>query len=84
MYKLEYTKTFEKNLIKLSDNEQRTVVRKLKLLVADPFHPSLRIKKVQRLIDVFECSVNMDIRILWQHKDNRMILLIDIGRHDII
>ena len=84
MFKLEYSKAFGKSLKKLSGKEQRTVAGKLKLLINDPFHPSLRTKKVQRLRDVFECSVNMEIRILWMHKDDRLILLLDIGRHDIL
>jgi mRNA-degrading endonuclease YafQ of YafQ-DinJ toxin-antitoxin module len=84
MYKLEYSKAFGKGLKKLSGNEQRTVVEKLKILTENPFHPSLRTKKVQRLNDVFECSVNMDIRILWMHKGDRLILLLSIGRHDIL
>jgi len=84
MYKLEPTKQFSKALKKLSGNEQRTVANKLEILVDDPFHPSLRTKKVQRLKDVFESSVNMDIRLLWQHKGNRIILMIDIGHHDIL
>jgi mRNA-degrading endonuclease YafQ of YafQ-DinJ toxin-antitoxin module len=84
MYKLEYTKVFEKNLKKLSSNEQRAVAGKLGILAENPFHPSLRTKKVQRLKDVFECSVNMDIRILWMYKDDRLILLLDIGRHDML
>jgi len=84
MYKLEPTKAFEKSLKKLSGNEQRAVAGKLKLLIDDPFHPSLRTKKVQRLKNVFECSVNMDIRILWQHKGNRLILLLDVGHHYVI
>jgi mRNA-degrading endonuclease YafQ of YafQ-DinJ toxin-antitoxin module len=84
MYKLEKTKQFEKALKKLSGNEQRAVAGKLKIMVEDPFHPSLRTKKVQRLKDVFECSVNMDVRILWMHKGRRLILLIDIGHHDIL
>ena len=84
MYKLEYAKAFAKNLKRLSGNEQRAVAGKLKILAKDPFHPSLRTKKVQRLKDVFECSVNMDIRIFWIHKGDRLILLIDIGHHDIL
>jgi len=84
MYNLEPTKAFKKSLKKLSGNEQRTVAGKLKILAKDPFHPSLRTKKVQSLKDVFECSVNMDIRILWKHEGNRLILLIDIGHHDIL
>ena len=84
MYNLEPTKAFKKSLKKLSGNEQRTVAGKLKILAKNPFHPSLRTKKVQSLKDVFECSVNMDIRILWKHEGNRLILLIDIGHHDIL
>ena len=84
MYKLEYTKAFEKSLKKLSGSEQRAVAGKLRILTENPFHPSLRTKKVQRIKDVFECSVNTDIRILWAYKDDRIILLINIGHHDIL
>jgi len=84
MYSLEPTKTFTKIVKKLSQNEQKAVARKLMLLVQNPFHPSLRTKKVQRLEDVFECSVNMDIRILWTYKDDKIILLLDVGHHDIL
>ena len=84
MYKLEYTKTFEKGLKKLTSNEQRVIATKLKLLIENPLHPSLRTKKVQRLKDVYESSINMDIRILWMYKGSRLILLLNIGHHDIL
>lgn len=84
MYSLEPTKAFTKSLKKLSQNEQKAVARKLVLLAQNPFHPSLRTKKVQSLDAVFECSVNMDIRILWARKDGRIILLLDVGHHDIL
>ena len=44
-YRLEPTKTFVKNLKKLSANEQRAVTGKLKIIIQNPFHPSLRTKK---------------------------------------
>ena len=84
MYNLEPTKAFEKSLKKLSRNEQKSVAVKLKLLIKNPYHPSLRTKKAQGMKDIFECSVNMDIRILWKQEGNRLILLIDIGHHDIL
>ena len=84
MYKLEYSKAFAKGLKKLSGNEQRAVAVKLKLLIKNPLHPSLRTKKVQRLKDVYESSINMDIRILRMHKGDRIILLVNIGHHDIL
>jgi len=84
MYNLEPTKTFTKTIKKLSQNEQKAVARKLVILSQNPYHPSLRTKKVQSLDDVFECSVNMDIRILWTYRDGRIILLLEIGHHDIL
>ncbi len=81
MYKLKYTKEFEKDLKRLSATEQRMVAGKLKLLVQNPFYPSLRTKKVQGLSNVFEMSVNMDIRILWKYENSVIILLLDVGHH---
>ena len=81
MYRLKYTKEFEKDLKKLSSKEQRIVANKLKLLCQNPFYPSLRTKKVQGIENVFEMSVNMDIRILWRYENGIIILLLDIGHH---
>lgn len=81
MYKLKYTKAFEKNLKKLSASEQKAVAQKLKLLIQDPFYPSLRTKKVQGFDHVFEMSVNMNIRILWRYEGTLILLLIDVGHH---
>ena len=66
---------------KLSAAEQKQTANKLKLLMQNPFYPSLRTKKVQGLDSVFEMSVDMDIRILWRHENGVIILLIDIGHH---
>lgn len=81
MYKLKYTKIFEKSLKALTVQEQKAVFNKLKILVQDPFYPSLRTKKVQGLDGIFEMSVNMDIRILWKYENGIIILLLDVGHH---
>ena len=81
MYKLKYTKEFERDLKKLTVAEQKQTANKLKLLMQNPFYPSLRTKKVHGLDNVFEMSVNMDIRILWRYENGVIILLIDIGHH---
>ena len=81
MYKLKYTKEFEKNLKSLTNQEQKMVANKLKLLISNPFYPSLRTKKVQGSDNVFEMSVNMDIRILWKYENGIIILLLDVGHH---
>ena len=84
MYKLKYSKTFEKDLKRLSPKEQKAVASKLKILMENPFYPSLRTKKVQGLDNVFEMSVNMDIRILWRYENGIIILLLDVGHHKVI
>ncbi len=81
MYKLKYTKTFEKHLKSLSRAERTAVANKLKLLIKDPFYPSLRTKKVRGFDDVFEMSVNMNIRILWRYENGVIILLLEVGHH---
>lgn len=81
MYKLKYTKEFEKGLKSLSKSEQKQTLAKLKLLTQDPFYPSLRTKKIKGLDNVFEMSVNMDIRILWSYENGIIILLMEIGYH---
>ena len=83
-YRIEFAKSFERQLKKLSKNEQKMVFKKIEILEQSTFHPSLRTKKVQGFEDIFECSVNMDIRILWRYKDGKIILLLDIGHHGIL
>lgn len=81
MYKLKFTNAFEKNLKKLSPKEQKAVAQKLQLLIQNPFYLSLRTKKVQGIENVFEMSVNMNIRILWRYDNGVIILLLDVGHH---
>lgn len=83
-FKFQFSKNFQKQLKKLSCDEQKMVFKKVQLMSQNPFHPSLRTKKVQGIEGLFECSVNMDIRILWKYEDGNIILLLDIGHHNIL
>ena len=47
-------------------------------------HPSLRTKRIQGTKDLFECNVNMDIRIIWYYEGDKLIILVDVGHHDIL
>lgn len=78
-YKITYSKTFKKHFKKLSDAE-----KKLCFFIENPLHPSLRTKKIQDTEDIWESSVNMGIRIIWFYEGNELILLLDIGHHDIL
>ena len=45
------------------------------------FHPSLKIKRIQRTNNIFEMTITMSIRVTWQYIDDG-ILLRNIGKHD--
>ncbi len=52
------------------------------LLRYPPPHPSLRMKHIQGTDGLFECSVNMDIRITFEFSVPDAILLRNIDHHD--
>mgnify|MGYP000939236951 CR=1 FL=1 len=72
---------FAKAYRMLDDSIKDTVKTKLRLMAQNPFHPSLRTKKVQGKNGIFEASVNKNIRITWQYGKGG-ILLRNIGEHD--
>lgn len=83
-FRLTYSNRFVKHFSALADAEKKQLKNKLRLLVENPMHPSLRTKRIQGTDDLFECSVNMDIRIIWHYEGDTMIILIDVGHHDIL
>ena len=83
-YKFTFTKRFEKHYKGLTATEKKQLKNKLDLLAANPLHPSLRTKRIQGTTDLFECSVNMDIRIIWFYESDTIIVLLDVGHHDIL
>jgi mRNA-degrading endonuclease RelE of RelBE toxin-antitoxin system len=76
-----FTAEFDDALDKLSAEHQQLVLNKIKILKTNPFYKSLRTKKIK---GNYESSVNMDIRIIWQFEGSRIIVLLDVGHHDII
>ena len=76
-----FTERFKKSYRRLSGAEQKALQKKLALMSKNPTHPSLRTKKVQGTDSIFECSINMAIRMTWQY-DGESILLRVVGDHD--
>lgn len=83
-YQFTFTRRFQKHFQDLTALEKKQLRNKLELLAENPLHPSLRTKRIQGTKDLYECSVNMDIRIIWYYEDDTMIILIDVGHHDIL
>ena len=84
MFQITYTDRFKKHYKSLSDTDKRQFRSKLSFFAENPLHPSLRTKRIQGTDDLFEFSVNMDIRVIWYYEEESLIALIDIGHHDIL
>jgi len=83
--KLQITQRFKRGFQKLTKEEQQAFQKQIELLLPNPtapFHPSLRIKKIQGTANIFECTINKDIRMTWQYHQSEFILLRNTGKHD--
>jgi mRNA-degrading endonuclease YafQ of YafQ-DinJ toxin-antitoxin module len=76
-----FSNRFKKEYQKLSQEEKTALQNKLRIMAQNPFHPSLRSKKIQGKEGIFECSINMEIRMTWQYEGDK-IFLRAIGAHD--
>lgn len=83
-YQFTYSRDFKKHYNKMSVHEKKLIMNKLVLLAKDPSHPSLRTKRIKGTDKLFESSANMDIRMIWYYEGDRMIILVDVGHHDIL
>ncbi|MCL2814175.1 MAG: cytotoxin [Oscillospiraceae bacterium] len=83
-FKLIPDKKFIKHYAKLTAAEKKQTDAKLIKLAENPLHPSLRTKRIQGTESLYESSVNMDIRLIWHYEEEQIILMLDIGRHDIL
>ena len=76
MYKLTFTNRFKKSFNRLTLVEQKQFENKMRLFVENYLHPSLRTKKIQGHKDLYESSINMDIRIIWYFENSELIILV--------
>ena len=80
-YNLQLTKQFVKRYGKLTAEERGLVDDKLRILAGNPWHPSLRTKRIQGTGE-FEVSVNMDIRMAITFEGDKIIIMLDVDHHD--
>lgn len=83
-YQISFSKRFKKSFKKLTLAEKQLFYSKLKLLINNYQHPSLRTRKIQGTELLYESSINMSIRIIWHFLEDELIVMIDIGHHDIL
>jgi len=84
IYQIIFSKRFKKSFQKLESFERKQFYLKLDLFIENHRHSSLRTKKIQGSDILFETSINMSIRVIWTYQDDHLILMLDIGHHDIL
>lgn len=83
-YEILFSSRFRKSFSRLQDAEKKIFYEKLTLFIENHKHPSLRSKKIKGSKILFESSINMSIRVIRTYQDESLILMIDIGHHDIL
>ena len=81
--KLSFTKTFIRDYRKLPQQLQKTTDKQLGLLLSDPKHPSLRVKKMQDPRDIWEGRITESYRFTFQIQGDTYILR-KVGTHDML
>ena len=83
-YKLAPTKQFIKMLKSQPQDIKKQIKKTLRQLQENPAYPSLRSKKYQSIDGVWESSINMKYRILWQYgvEQPDTIILLAVGDHE--
>lgn len=76
-----FSERFKKDYKLFSDDIKQVINSKLKILSENPLNPSLRTKKIKGKEDIFETSINMQIRMTWNYYEGK-ILLRTIGEHN--
>lgn len=77
------TNSYDKSCEALPLAIRRRALEKLALYENDPRHPSLKVKKLEGVKDIWEMSVTKSYRITFQ-REGEIMLLRNIGTHDIL
>jgi len=87
MYKIILTDVYRKKVLKFIKKHKdlkEKYIKTLTILEHDPYHPSLRLHKLQgKHREYFSISINMSYRVVIDFViENDKIIPIDIGSHD--
>jgi mRNA-degrading endonuclease RelE of RelBE toxin-antitoxin system len=89
MYKLKTTKKFDKSVKKLPQKQKSILPKTLLQLQNDQKHNSLFTKKNHVASNfanevIYESRIDSKYRILWKYENNKVVLLLLAGNHNIV
>ncbi len=79
--KIARTARFKRAYQKLNQRQRRAVEKTLSFLVNNIRHPSLRVKKIEGTMGIWEARASKSIRLSFEFRDNTLILR-NVGDHD--
>ena len=80
--KLTRTKRFKKSVLELDQKTKEKLKKQLELLVSNPRHPSLQVKKIKATKSIFEARVNDSSRFTFEYGEKNEIILRVVGAHN--
>lgn len=81
--KVQTTRPFDRDYARLPDDLKQRVDKQLALLLKDPRHPSLRLKRMRGTANIWEARVTGGYRMTLELADESIILR-RIGPHDVL
>ena len=81
--KLQTTRPFDRDYAGLSEDLKERVEKQLALLLLNPRHPSLRLKRIRGTADIWEVRVSRGYRLTLQLAGDTYLLR-RVGPHDVI
>ncbi len=83
MSEINPTRRFYKDLLNLPPDIQERAWKSIDLLIKDPHHPSLRVKKMQGMEQIWEGRISKGYRFTFEIKGDTYVLR-RVGTHDIL
>lgn len=81
--KIQTTRPFDRDYGRLPEEVKERVDKQLALLMSNPQHPSLRLKRIRGTADIWEARVTRSDRITLQIAGDTFILR-RVGPHDVL
>jgi len=80
--KLTRTERFKKNVLDLDERTREKLRKRLEILISNPRHPSLGVKKIKGTKSVFEAGVDDHYRLTFEYGEKNEIVLRVVGPHN--
>lgn len=84
MIEIAYKPSFLKQLNELDEKTIDIILKKNEILRDQRNHIGLKVHKLHgKLSNCYSFSINYSLRIIFQYENKKMIVLLDLGKHDI-